>query len=370
MAKQVANSLLEVLQTSQMRAILDRRSDLTETIEKVVGAWSYDLYSRKPGPAYRDAGVFRGTDLDLACFLYALVDRSAVIVIPEYTRLRPKTLKEGELVTSSKQRHGKILGLVSNQSTFVFSVKILDANVISTDEVGGYRNFALTDFDGNWYEGWHEISFLPSESENKFLTENKLWNLDGCSVSFKNFVAPQRWLSFYGQSYFISKALLQRLKEESSYLRAHIKAMRQDGIQFPQEAASPRAPRATTRGESRPIEVSAFEVEVDLPEPVGQYAQVAYSQESLAALSERLSMYRNVLTRLQFMTRATELAFYRHGDATLPGWIKNAQWESHKVAKTTWARLILFQPRVGDLGVSIRTRAFKKTERISESAAL
>src|SRR5512137_736742 len=58
---------------------------------------------------------------DLAHFLQGLADRQAVIAFPRYERLRPANVREDEWVTSPANRHGKLVGLVSNESVFSFS---------------------------------------------------------------------------------------------------------------------------------------------------------------------------------------------------------------------------------------------------------
>jgi hypothetical protein len=70
------------------------------------------------------------------------------------------------------------------------------------------------------------------------------------------------------------------------------------------------------------------------------------------------------------MARASELAFFEHGDDTMPAWIKDAKWERNYVEKgkrKEWDRLVLFQPEVGKRGVAIRKRTWEKTEEVSEN---
>jgi len=359
-----------------MEMILDRRSpreDLEASIVEVLNYWNLDLYTRKPGPAYKD-GVFVGTDLDLACFLYALANRdsgkSAVIELPVYRSLRPKTHTEGERVTSKQNRHGRITGLISNRDTFIFSVQILDANVVTTDEVGAPRNFAITKFDGGWYDGWHTIVFDPTAKENDFLRDNDLWS--GNRVIFKNFVHPNRWTSFYGQYYLVTKALIQRLREESSFMRVLIKEMQKLGVKYPSSGNGVKKEWPKTNKEKgRSVKVNAFEVEVDLP-AIGEFVGCEFTSNNLVKLSDRVREYGRVITKLQFMTRATELAFFnacgRTKDEPLPAWIKNVSWEreyKQKGKRKEWDRLVLFQPKVGELGVSIRKRLWEKTEEVA-----
>lgn len=373
--KHVANTLTGILDHPLIQQIQDRRVDLlTEVIPEVENYWSYDLYTRKPGPAYRD-GIFVGTDLDLACFLYALVDRKAVIKLPHYNNMRPRTIKEGEVLSSRENRHGQILSLVSNKETFVFSVQIKDMNVMTTDHVGELRNFAITNFSGEWYKGWDRLEFIPTESENDFILKNKLWSDN--AIVFKNFVSPNRWTSFYGQYYFITKALINRLQEESSFLRVIVKdtpfVPRSTGMSESFSHSYGPSNGSVTKMKGKKIPVKAFEVELDLPEPSGDWTEIdpvtKLTEQKAHDIHDRLKMYRTVISKLQFMIRCTELSLHRRGDQALPGWI-NAEWQrdyTQPGKRKKWDRLILFQPKVGEVGVSIRKRIWDKTEEVAQS---
>jgi len=371
--KHVASTLKDILDNPILQMIQDRRVDLlSEVIPEVEAYWDYDMYSRKPGPAYRD-GIFVGTDLDLACFLYSLVDRKAVIQIPTYRNLRPRSIKEGEVLSSKYNRHGQILSLVSNKETFIFSVQIKDMNVMTTNSVGEFRNFSITNFEGEWYDGWNKIEFIPTMTENDFILKNKLWSDN--SIVFKNFVSPNRWTSFYGQYYFITKALIKRLQEESTYLRSIIAEN-----PFPTSSSFESSASAhvfkkkvvseTEKGKS--ITVNAFEVELDLPEPSGTHSYLVESEEmkETHSITDRLKMYRKTISKLQFMTRCTELSLSRKSDNTFPSWIANTQWQQDYVQpgkRKKWDRLILFQPKVGEIGVSLRKRVWSKSETVAHS---
>ncbi len=366
-AKHVAKSLKSILDLDIMNGIIDRKFDIIPIIKEVESYWDYDLYSRKPGPAYTSEGVFQGTDLDLSTFLYSLKNRGAVVNIPEYKSLRNNSLKEGQLITSKDNRHGKIIGLTSNKDSFIFSLKILDQNVITTNSVGDYRNFSLTDFSGNWYDGWQEIQFLPNKDENKFITENKLWSEN--KVIFKNFVAPGRWTSVFGQYYFISKSLLQRITEECEYYYSCMKRMLENGINYLQMESSyddkPKIQSVKEKGKS--IKVECYHFEVDLPENKTTFPEYEDNQNNLIMLSNKRKDLLKIKQEIQFALRASELSFVKYGIDKFPAWIQNAKWEEFKIKRTMWNRLVLFQPDPFKFGVSLRYRKFDKSEIVSEN---
>ena len=118
--KIIAQTLKNLKFDPCMNQIANKSSNLEDNIEHVKSFWSYDLYSRKPGPAYDKDGIFKGTDLDLACFLYELVDRKAVINIPVYKGFRQKKFKSGQTLISKENRHGEIITLNSNMLKVIF----------------------------------------------------------------------------------------------------------------------------------------------------------------------------------------------------------------------------------------------------------
>ncbi len=351
--------------------IMDKSENINSTIETVKSFWNYDLMSRKPGPAYTEDGIFIGTNLDLACFLYSLLGRNAVINIPEYKTFRQTKFKEGQMLTSKDNRHGVLLGVTSNKNNFTFSVKIKDMNIMASEDVGDYRNFALTDFSGKWYDGWKTIQFLPSSKENKFITENKLWS--GSSIIFKNFVHPNRWTSFFGQYYFITKLLIQRLVDERKHLNSIKKKMIEKGIEYPKKSGIKFTPKSYIKesvDKGKQIKVDSFHVEIDFPEKENsKFIEYTFDSKNLLKVTKLWRKYGKDISQLQFMTRATELAHYNTPNR-FPHWLKNVKWENDyklKGKRIKWERLVLFQPEVGKQAIAIRKRSFEKAERVSEN---
>lgn len=368
--KQVAKTIKSAHKNPTVEVITDRQQDVTTIIDKVINYWGFDLFSRKPGAAYKD-GVFVGTDLDMAVFLYALADRGAVINIPEYENMRQTRVKEGTMLSSKENRHGKIQNLVSNKDTFIFSLRIMDMNVMTSDTVGEFRTFSLTTFDGSWYSGWKQLKFMPDAKENEFIKKTKI--LSGPNkITFNNFIHPNRWTSMYGQYYIITKMLIDRLTQEAQYYFKHIKAMKAEGIEYP-DADTATAPKQTyATGEKKSIKVDAFEAVVDYPDNNTTFPEITYSQEELVRLTDlRTKWVYGVLPKLRFMTRATEFAFNKHveekGLSSFPTWIKDAKWEENykpKGKRTLWNRFVFYQPVVGQTGLAIRFRKWQKSERV------
>lgn len=354
-----------------LKRICDRSAGINDVIQTLRDYWRYDLYTRHPGPAYFEDGQLVMTDLDLACFMSALAERHAVINLPTYKRRRAKTVREGEHVVSATNRHGQIVGLVANQESFAFGVLINDANVMTAggggaDGIGAYRNFLLTNLDGKFWEGWDRIEFLPTAKENDFLTDRKLWT--GHTLYFQNFVHPNRWISLYGSYYFLTKALIQRLEEESTFLRTERKRLTALGYggNGHGEAAAPATKKTTLKEESVPTKITAFQAEVDVP-----MSGAFMPQDNLANVSRLLKQYADALSALRFAARASELAFAKyHGEDRRPGWLKTAAWEDGYVQpgkRIKWRRLVVkdLRPEGQDFDLAIRYRLWTKTERIA-----
>jgi len=384
--KHVANTLTSLSTTDAFQRLFDPLDPLDDLVLTLKTHWSYDLYSRRPGPALLENNVLTPTDLDLACFLSALVDRQAVINLPTYQSRRPATNREGEHVISALNRHGHVHGLVSNKEVFSFSVRITDANVMTStpegkNSLGAFRNFMLVDLDGHWYDGWHSIEFVPSKKENDFLEDKSLWT--GNTIYFDNFVHPNRWISFYGQYYLLTKLLVERLRLEAQALSIFVASMKGDGLSLPTSGLGAQVELpATTTGESVPKKVKAFEAEIDLPNnlalPNTFSNPYPHTNDGLTKTYLRFKKLRyETIPSLNFALRATELAFANHSDLlsltpsspSFPSWITGATWDrEHKIKRTVWNRLVLHQEVPFSQGLAIRYRVYDKTERVSPSS--
>ncbi len=364
--KHVAQSIQVILSNPLVLAILDRKSEIYPVCDEVLEWWNYDLFARKPSPALDEYGIFKGTDLDLACFMYALAGRGAVINIPTYKAHTQTKKRTDQELKSKYNRHGELLNVGANKAFFSFNINVMDQNVIGEDKVGDFRTFSLTGKDGEWYEGWKEIQFEPSLKENRFLTESKLWTEN--KIVFKNFIHPNRWTSFFGHHYVITKMLELRLTDQAAFMNTEVKRILADGVKFPETGDKP-ASHDYVYGEGVQKRFPAFEAMIYTPKTFikGDYHFYPETQKGLlAAYGDRKELMR-VISKLRFMTRASEYAHFQSPDR-MPAWFKNVKWEDDFVIpgkKNKWQRLKLFQPAVGEQSVSILKRTFMKSARVS-----
>jgi hypothetical protein len=366
MKTQKTKTIENLLDSESMRQITNRGRSVDHIIEEVKADWAYNLFERKPAPAYIANGELHTTNLDLASMMSALADRNAVINIPNYDSRRATTKKENEWVVSDKNRHGKLIGLNANKDVFSFSAKIVDQNVINTDtnEAGAYRNFLLTDLNGKLYNGFDKIEMHPTAKENKFIRETGIGI--GNTIYFSNFVTPQLWSGFFGEPYTKLKALETRLNDEANFYRNAAAEVKEGlGIVLGKRYAKKLDTKgpAVQRGESVPVIVSAFEAEMDVPLR-GKYQSIPFSKEGYQMAKAHASeLTYSVIPRLRFSSRAVELAFSKYG---MEGQNK-VSWKTPKVERNYvlpgkrigWNRMSF-----GD-GYALRFRDYEKTERVN-----
>jgi hypothetical protein len=253
---------------------------------------------------------------------------------------------------------------------FSFNVLIEDANVMTADSVGKPRNFMLQDLDGTWHDGWKVIRVMPSTPEEK-----KLFAGTNGQVSFKYFVHPNRWTSFYGRAYLLAKVAVQRLEDQDRFLKAEAKRIR-DALGIVPEPW----PKTTKVGAEESIKVEAFNAEVDGGVLVRDYPGYEICQEDLDKISSLRHRVGELLRNLRFHIRATEFAFYSQSfkpavgcgatsylvsggvNLELPSWAKGGWTCGHKEsvkARNHWAK------RECESGLSIRFRVWEKTEKVA-----
>ena len=348
--KILPQSLLNLNSNLLMKNIMDRSKDLFITIEKVKKLWGFDMYTRTPSQTLDGK-----TNLDLACVFYSLAERSAAIIIPKYKSLRPKSVDDPDV---KEARTGKIISLSSNKDLFSFSIKIFD------EVVNEYRSFCITDPRGNFY--LKEFVWTPTVQEKEYLLENEVSSSLNNQISFKNFVHPNRWTSFYGQNYFITKALIQRIEDECKDIFSQIKAMEKKGFTYPKDDKNSKPWPKKIKESGKPIIFKSLEVEVDFP-MINKFLEYKSSQGYMVLLTDiRKNYIYSILPILRFATRCTELAFFKYANNKLPSWLGGGvKWESgFKLPKKRieWDRLKIVQPTVGEFSLAIRKRIKEKSE--------
>lgn len=363
--------------------LTDRTAEIRGTLGKLTEAWSFDLKDRKPGVAYVDENGVPVTDLDLACFLSALVDRRAVINLPMYKARRAATHTEGQYVVGASNRHGRLTGLTSNQEVFSFGISIEDANVIVAspeggEDIGAHRSLMLQDLDGTWHEGWENIVLLPAGLDKEVFDQ-----LSGTAkiLKFKYMVHPNRWPSFYGKPHLLALLADARLKDEMKFLNSEVKRLKET------LAVPPTVwPKHETVGESEPKPFLAFEAKVDgtKAELHGEYTPFDTTSEGLQQAITKQKRYRQLQGQLRFQYRATQFAFVKEAliknipqdqlldwlsgtgsvQPRMPSWVAGKQWErgwkEGPKARTYWARIELVE------GLWLRFRTWMKTERVAK----
>ena len=371
MAKVVAETLLNICENQLFKTIIDRTMFLSdEFMDRCLSFWNYDLYTRKPSIAYNLDGE-QYTTLDLSTLIFALVQRNAVIYVPEYDKQQPGRIKSGQIVVDDNRR-GECLSVLSNKQLFNFSVRIKDLSVSQLRknneiEEGDYRSYLLTDMYGKLYDGWKNVVFVPTAKENEFLQNNTLW--PESNIRFENFVTPEKWISFYGQYYFLTKALIERLVDERTYLKVLLQDMLDSGVRYPPSNGESNFDgwgETVEREEGNKVKVESFQAEVDFPEFENIYPKVTFSSLNLKYVSKKIKRINKYLEKYRFLTRSIELAFSNKikyaktiADFPYPSWIKNFGWEQDfrfPKQRTKWYRLKLNQIKVGTYSIALRFR--------------
>jgi hypothetical protein len=145
--------------------------------------------------------------MDLATFMMVLNCEHIDITIPHYENITVSKNKSNVVLVDSV-RHGKVIGLKSNQNTFNFSVMIADESYNEKTFDGKViefcpRTYTITDEYGNFHNNWDKFIFTYDGTQK---------------IHFDKFVNPPMAQGFYADFYRNYKVLIERLKQEKSYL--------------------------------------------------------------------------------------------------------------------------------------------------------
>jgi len=313
----------DIVKTPEYRSISDKSINIENIIDFIIKKWEYDLSS------YQEIGY----SLDMISYLYLLLNRNTIIMIPKYKVATSVNLNE-KIVVIPENRHGRLVGLQGNGTNFSFSIKIIDMNVMNGDKLREIRCFRLTDPEGNWYNGLDKIQVNYND------------------VKFDFLIDPNRWIEFYSEKYFITKLLIERLKLESSNYYVQIKKMLEDGVQYPQEKEKSFFPPVNKNKEKKSIK--CFIAEIFHPDFISEFRAFSSNQNNLMYLTERRNKYiYSIVPRLNFMIRSIEYAFFKINKEK----IENTEWKRIKIKRTEWDEFNL-----GEIG--IRKRVYEKMEAI------
>lgn len=252
---------------------------------------------------------------DLASLMILLYYRQANINIPEYHTIREKTQNDNQIILTSKNRNGKIVALVSNASTFNFSIRIIDNNIKEIDNngnetIGHPRTFTLTDEFGNLSDNWKNFEFLPDMKENSFFKDILYYTKD--KLLFNVFVNTEKAQCFYSRWYYNMKVAIQRLVQEKKYLNSIIQKYKQAEVKENNQIINESGykKKDSTKEKVESTKVLCFECIVD--EPVISFSYInetldhklIYDQatEILNGINSKLEFYR-------FITRLVECAW-------------------------------------------------------------
>jgi len=380
--KQIAGSLKNILDNKILKTILDKSSKIGDVSSQILNYWSFDVEDKIQNFSIeetdKDEIQLIEKRIDLATFLVTLKSKNSVIVIPEYLRRRPKSIKNNEVVIDQKNRTGEIINVTSNKKTFGFGIRIKDRNVLnlSNKDQLGYRTFLITDFDGVLYEGWDTLNFDEHDIMNKWISDLNITNKNKFKISFTHFINPEKWICLYGKKYFLLKCLVNRLEDQTKYMNYLIKDMLKKGFRY---CSSKKGAKEKYEFEKSVKEkgvsekIWTFQVKVDSPLE-NKYPSITYSNKVLTAMSNKYRELKRDLNYARFISRCIELAFaLKHPydeegnieNFHYPYWIKDAEWTKQKMKRTSWYRLKYVQKEVGQLSYGLRVRWIKRSEKVN-----
>lgn len=253
---------------------------------------------------------------DMASLLLLLYYRQSDILIPEYHTTKEKNTDNNHIIIDSKNRQGRIVGLVSNASTFNFSVRIIDNKVKEikddgTEIVGCPRTFTLTDTDGNLSDNWKNFHFLPTDKENDFFKDILYYTKD--KIPFDKFINKEKAQCFYTDWYYNMKMAIHRLTQEKKYLQSMLKKyqeIKEDDNSKTLNNVSYKKKEKSQDDKVKSISILCFECVID--EPVISFSYINESldpeiirgqiYETMNGINSKLEFYR-------FVTRMIECAW-------------------------------------------------------------
>lgn len=252
---------------------------------------------------------------DMASLLLLLYYRKSNILIPEYHTIKNSKINDNQVIIDTKNRKGKILSLVSNASTFNFSVRILDTNVkeIKNDgkEIVGFpRTFTLTDSNGELSENWKNFQFVPEDQESEFFKDILAYTKN--TVPFDMFVNKEKAQCFYTDWYYNMKVAIHRLTQEKKYLQNMLKKYKEVNENTDSKIINnvSHKKKETNEPKQKSESVLCFECIVDEPIISFSYINESMSPELIRnQIYETMNGINSKLEFYRFVTRMIECAW-------------------------------------------------------------
>lgn len=332
----MAQTILAVIELRDplVQQIVDRRVPVTgEMVDEAIHRGLFGWTHRTPKPAYKDGKLPR-TDFDLLSLLVALAERRALIKLPNYVPIRPKTKTIGERRVGD--RFGHIVELVPNSGAFSFSVRIVDHGIATSDGRGRERSsaphtYALVGLDGSVRQEVR-IEFKPDHEETAFFQRLGVLPRNVNALQHDSAVHFSRRQSLSGAPYLIMKLFLDRIEDEMRHCDTEIVRLKRAGFRSGGSSARSRIVGPTTS-----IKVETMIATLEHPDFVGSYQAYPTDQAGLQAVVARLQALRQFANRLRFVTRADELAYHLYGyeDRYVNHqWLPDLAWEDENLSVT------------------------------------
>ena len=361
--KRVSEVLKTLLANPIIKYIINRATiiDYEKEIEEIIPK---NIFDKNPMTICDENGDYVGTTLDMQSMMYHLMKEGIVINISHYDAMRGTVLKEGQNLVSKENRHGKVTGLSCSKEVWTFGYRIKDANVTTRTESSDFRVFNVVDMNGEWYEGWDVIEFVPDKKENEFLSKLA----EGNKIVFKDFINKQRRFNIFSFQYFKMKILMNRLNDEIQYLGGLIKMMNEEDIVLPPEEKKVW-PEQTRLGNEKKVVVKSVSFEVDTPPLTGEYDTIEFNLDNLKKIIDRKRyLTYTIKSQIQFYLRGEEFAHFKFAnpDKPFPHWMQGLDWTDYKTPKKLTVNTNLINKFSGDekliLGL-MKERVYKENEK-------
>lgn len=328
--KRVSEVLKTLLDNPIIKYIVNRAMtiDYEKEIEEIIPK---NIFDKNPMMICDADGNYVGTTLDMQSMMYHLMKEGIVINISHYDAMRGTVLKEGQNLVSKENRHGKVTGLSCSKEVWTFGYRIKDANVTTRTESSDFRVFNVVDMNGEWYEGWDVIEFVPDKEENEFLSKLA----EGNKIVFKDFINKQRRFNIFSFQYFKMKILMNRLNDEIQHLGGLIKLMNEKGIVLPPKDKKVW-PEQTRLGNEKKVVVKSVTFEVDVPPLIGEYDTIKFNLDNLKKITERKRyLTYTIKSQIQFYLRGEEFAHFKFAnpDKPFPHWMQGLEWKDYQSPK-------------------------------------